>query len=132
MQQSKLWTPNEIATLRKLVAKHNFAEIGKQVNRSKDSVRHKVIQLGLERPYNPVKPNTTPKVRRPVLVANKEPKKPAGHAWRAKPIGNRPPPNKEAKYIHSLHFVEYCPQCYAPVSNWQEHRIRLGHRRPAA
>jgi hypothetical protein len=28
--------------------------------------------------------------------------------------------------------IEWCPQCHAPVSNWQEHHARMGHRRPVA
>jgi hypothetical protein len=28
--------------------------------------------------------------------------------------------------------VEYCPQCYAPVSDWQGHYERMGHRRSVA
>jgi hypothetical protein len=28
--------------------------------------------------------------------------------------------------------IEWCPQCRAPVSNWQEHYERMGHRRPVA
>jgi hypothetical protein len=28
--------------------------------------------------------------------------------------------------------IEYCPTCHSPVSNWQEHFDRMGHRRPAA
>lgn len=27
--------------------------------------------------------------------------------------------------------VEWCPKCHAPVSNWQEHYERMGHRRCA-
>ncbi len=26
--------------------------------------------------------------------------------------------------------IEWCPQCFAPVSNWTEHFERMGHRRP--
>ena len=28
--------------------------------------------------------------------------------------------------------IEYCPQCHAPVCDWQAHFDRMGHRRPLA
>lgn len=132
MIHQKLWAPQELATLKKLANKHSFSEIGKQLNRSKSAVRHKIISLGIERPLNPAKPQVS-KPPKPVLLTPKEPKKSnRGNNWRNNSIIKRPAPKKEPKSIHSQNYVEYCPQCYAPVSNWQEHRIRLGHRRPAA
>lgn len=41
-------------------------------------------------------------------------------------------PAKMPKRVVVISRVEYCPKCHAPVSNWQGHFERTGHRREAA
>lgn len=52
----------------------------------------------------------------------------AGHAKR---IVVRPARRGGRSAVRRL-AVEYCPQCRAPVSDWQGHYERMGHRRPVA
>jgi hypothetical protein len=42
------------------------------------------------------------------------------------------PGRKPARRAPCESRLEWCPQCYAPVSNWQEHFERMGHRRSVA
>lgn len=112
MAQSK-WTDTETERLLELKKTLSLSAIGKEMNRSKDSVRHKLKLL---------RPHGTSKV--PMMI--KEVKK----EQEAKPLRQ-----KEPVSTRDYHPVEYCTNCCAPVSNWGEHILRMswfGCRRPAA
>lgn len=125
MTQSNIWTEHEIAKLRQLSGTMSSAEIGKILGRTKDAVKSQRNRWGLPsyvRVYGtptetveaapvslPVAPKAVPVVLRKV----------SGPPLRQKAPSREWPP------------LEYCPECGAPVSNWEEHHQRMGHRRQA-
>ena len=126
------WTEEEITRLRDLAGKHSAREISTILGRGYHGISKKIRQLSLPRWVKPVK-------ERPVRV-----RKPVKAKVEPKPVQARPTPvpkpvavpvvlykpEKKRPAVHGQ--LEWCSQCFAPVSNWQEHFQRLGHRRPAA
>lgn len=111
------WTPKEIEELKTLRKGRGPTEIGKLLNRSRDSVRHKLRWLkekGIaEAPGGPVS----------------APEGKWTHPFQA-PIATAPKP-KVRKGTTSEHgSLEWCQTCGAPVSNWGEHTMRIGCQRP--
>lgn len=119
----KPWTEKEITALHKLAGTMSSPAIGKELKRSGDSVKNKLKNLGL--------PSFAPKKMDKPAPLPVAPKVVKGSAWRGMAIVNAKPLRKK-EVVASRGYVEYCTQCFAPVSNWSEHFERIGHRRPAA
>ena len=129
------WTEKQNQQLRDLAPTHTATQIAALIGRSRSSVWSKAHVLGVEpvreglrppkrlaRAPKPPKAAPGPKLCRPRKAAASTPRKTkAAPAKAAVPIRKPTPPQ-----------LEYCPTCHAPVSNWQEHYKRMGHRRPAA
>ena len=118
------WSDMEITQLRELAGHFSAPYISAQIGRSVEGVRKQIRKLGLKsfvstppkprpaHPHRPVERKDTPKrVLSPL-----------------KPVVLR-----KASVQHiSYPPLEYCPTCHSPVSNWGDHRARMGCTRPAA
>jgi hypothetical protein len=130
--QFQPWTEEELTRLKELAGTMTARQIGEKIGRGYHGISKQLRKLGLQTWKPPVKevPVRLPKpVKAKVENKAPEPKpKPVAKPAQA-PVALR---KKEVKrpLIHGE--VEWCPECFAPVSNWNEHYQRLGHRRPAA
>lgn len=115
------WSEEQINQLFKLRNDElSLARIAEVMNRSKDSIRHKIKWLSQQ---------TTDYVPRLKKTTKKEPPKVQPIPLETKPM-RRPKPEI---VVHRL--IDYCGNCHAPVSNWTEHLERMkqfGCRWPAA
>lgn len=117
MEQLK-WSDSEIE---KLIAfrKQGLgpSAIAKELNRTKDSVRHKIRWMKEQQV-------SSAPVQRPVAIKKAPVQEPAKE--------EKPLRKKEPKPV--LHgSVEYCMNCHAAVSNWDQHLERMdrfGCKRP--
>lgn len=104
----KRWTASDIQTLVELRSKGlTPSAIGKEMGRSRDSVRNKIKSMQLK---GNVDASAVPKE---TVV-----------------------PVKKNMAIESHSMIDYCPNCHSPVSNWPDHLARMavvmGCRRPMA
>ena len=105
MSDQKIWTEEETGKLVVLSKSLTAAQIGSELGRTKDSVRHRLRWLKDQN-----------RVLAPVVKAKEDQE---GKALRKK------------EYTHvSYPPLEWCPTCHSPVSNWSDHTSRLGCRRP--
>jgi hypothetical protein len=100
------WTALDLDALRGMEGL-TVAEAAVKLGRTEKAVRWKAQQLGLT-------------LRREVFV----------RAKRVRRESSGKPPLRAAERHRTC--IEWCPECYAPVSNWQEHFERMGHRRRVA
>lgn len=120
MKRAPCWNPEQLKELGALAGKKSCKDIGILLGRSKDAVKHKINELGLpkfaitfEQKHEAA---TKPKAPRGPMIARFK-----NHAAAAE---------REIKaQTRSLTVIEWCPQCFSPVSNWQEHFERQGHKR---
>ena len=132
MEQPLKWTPEQVDTLKQYAGKMSSKQIGALIGRSKNAVKNKLAAMDLSRFAVETKPKVIKKrIRKP---------KPKPVKVAPAPAPEKPPmvsrfKNHEAEARKSLPHhdgpskIEWCPQCYSPVSNWAEHFERLGHRR---
>lgn len=118
--RTNIWTEHEIARLKQLSGTMSSSEIGKILGRTKDAVKAQRNRWGL--------PSFIPAYARAseVVQAAPEPPKTSPVALRQAP---KPPLRQKAVRIEGT--VEYCPECHAPVSNWDDHFYRSGHKKRA-
>jgi hypothetical protein len=136
------WPPEQVARLRELAGHHSAREISKILNRGYHGVSKQIRKQGLPRWIPPVKarPPKPPKAVAPKVEKKApEPKpvpvaKPAPSPVRIKTYVEPSVPlrQKEPKRSVIKGEVEWCSVCGSPVSDWQGHFERLGHRKPAA
>ena len=108
MADQQAWTQDETNQLIALRSRGlGPTEIGRELKRTRDSVRHKIKFL---------KRN---KITIPVAV--KEVKKEE----------ERPLRKKEQTGYVTYPLLEWCGQCHSPVSNWVDHHNRMGCKKPA-
>lgn len=119
MKRTPNWTPEQLDELKKYAGALPCSQIGKMLGRSKDAVKNKITSLDLPRfvvtfevrQKAPTKSKTTPSPREPLVALYK---------------------NHTKRFVtqeDASTRIEWCPQCFSPVSNWQEHFERLGHKR---
>jgi AraC-like DNA-binding protein len=108
------WTAEQLDLLRHM-AGHAFAErIAKATGRTARAVQQKAEKLGLPLKQHGVRLERRSRVdQRAACAREKAPRR------------RRPRPEFVAQ-------LEWCKQCGAAVSNWQQHFERMGHRRPVA
>lgn len=129
------WTEPELAQLRELAGKYPSTEISKMiVGRSAMGIQKMMRKQGLPRyiQYPPSRPIPEPKKR---VRTKKAVKDPVEHHQPVAPLVEplKPKTIREARVSHvSYPPLEWCPTCHSPVSNWGDHTVRLGCKRPAA
>jgi hypothetical protein len=120
-----LWTPEEIERLKQLAGTMSCKQIGKELGRSKDAVKNKISTFKLPS-YTSVllahakveKKRIRKKVVKESSVARREPMQ---SIYR----------NPKLIKTETVSRLEWCKTCHSPVSNWEEHRSRLGCTRIA-
>ena len=117
MSDQQKWTEEETKQVVASLAKGlSPTAIGREINRSRDSVRHRIKWI---KSHESLVPTAIVEVKKEEERQTKEPK----------------PLKKKEKYHVSLPPVEYCLNCHSPVSNWDEHLGRMsvfGCKRSAA
>jgi len=108
------WTEEQLATLRAMAGSVPVERIAEATDKSARAVRWKAQQLGLS-----LRQKGSPALRRPRVDPRPE---------RARENA----PRKKRLRVEVASHIEWCKECGAPVSNWQQHFERVGHRRPAA
>jgi hypothetical protein len=108
------WTPEKIEVIRQF---KSATEAAKRLGIGKDAVLRRAKRSGII-----LKETRIPSIvkQAPVRVRTAQKHVPAVKA-RYKRSGSA-----------ERSRIEWCPRCGSPVSNWQEHFERLGHKRPAA
>jgi biotin operon repressor len=121
----KIWSHKETEKLKKYMNDYppiSSTQIAEEMGRSVDSVRHKIKWMRKQDEDVPVKKAIPTKktVAKPVVTKAETPTPESKTARTGKvPHISYPP-------------LEWCPTCHSPVSNWEDHRRRLGCVRPAA
>lgn len=105
------WRPEEDALLREMEG-DSVTVVSTRIGRSPLSVRGRARRLGVRLKFDGQKPVPSQAARKRRQTCESVPAK-----VRRAPSESR---------------LEWCSQCHAPVSNWQEHFERMGHRRPVA
>lgn len=114
----------ELNQLKELAGQFSAVHISAQIGRSVEGVRKQIRKLGLKGFVS------TPPKPRPVAL-----REPVGGMRPHKPVVSptKPVALRKASVQHiSYPPLEYCPTCHSPVSNWGDHRARMGCTRPAA
>jgi len=106
----KIWTDEETQQLLELSKTLSHSQVGLQMGRTKDSVRHRLKWL---------KDKETPQEEKKSPVAAKSVKKKEAH--KEKEI--RPTRTKEPHVSYPP--LEWCPTCHSPVSNKEDHFRRM-------
>jgi hypothetical protein len=122
------WSDTEISQLRGLAGKFPAPYISTQIGRGYDAVSKMIRKLGL--PHY-VQPSSKP---RPAASGKATATPKSIKRVERKPAAPREPVAvRKSKITHiSYPPLEWCPTCHAPVSNWDDHRRRIGCQRPAA
>ncbi len=120
------WTEQEIATLRKLAGKNSGKEISKEIGRGYDGIQKMIRKLGLPRYEFTGQQRTLTVVNKSPKDTHQSPVKSSSSTLLRKP---QKPYNLDRITVKGS--VEWCPSCHSPVSNWSEHRERMGCKRPA-
>lgn len=127
MTQSPNWTLAQTEELKKLAGTMPCSQIGKILDRTKNAVNNKIAILGLPR-FATTFQGQQKALKKPKHVKVVEPKSVKEpmvalyknhEAAAAKLVTRTEVPSR----------IEWCPQCYSPVSNWAEHFERQGHKR---
>jgi len=118
------WTPEQVELLRAKGAALDCAKLAALTGKSPRGVRSKADALGIRvkasaRMWGPKKRRTPGKRRGVVDARAMSPAAGSGRPMRLVPARKR----SEASRL------EWCPECGAPVSNWQQHTERMEHRR---
>ena len=125
--QQKIWSHKENETLKSLinaVPPIPTTKIAEDMGRSVDSVRHKIKWMRKQDGEIPVKVKKVVPAKK--AVAKPVVKKAVNPVARPKAL------RQENESYVSYPPLEWCPTCHSPVSNWEDHRRRLGCVRPAA
>ena len=110
MPEQRQWTQKEVDKLLALKDTLGPSAIGKELGRSRDSIRHKLRTMGVESLHKVYPPKPTRKIKE-------------------KPVEARQP--KKKRYIAEECTIDWCRSCGSPVSDWVGHRERMGCRRTA-
>lgn len=105
------WSAEEVARLKELAPTNRLEALAAVLGRTVAAVRAKARSLGLR------------------YVARVW--TPGGRKSRTRTRSGRPATRPRVLSVERC-CIEYCPQCSAPVSNWQQHFERMGHRRPTS
>lgn len=112
------WTDKETERLLELKKTLNNSQVAKELARTKDSVRHRLAWLKDKKLFeSPI----------PSPVAIKVVKEDVQQEKNGKPLRKKEPSKHQVSYPP----LEWCPTCHSPVSNWIDHRNRMGCVRPA-
>jgi hypothetical protein len=106
IQRGDGWRAHEDELIRELAGKMCAKEIGRKIGRSKCSVHSRANRLGINLRTDGQPTKKVPRVRGPRQKSYRAPK--------PKPI----------KVVESA--IHICPKHHCPVSNWEEHRKRMG------
>jgi len=121
----KIWSHKETEALKKYMNDYppiSSTQIAEEMGRSVDSVRHKIKWMRKQDGDVPVKKviPTKKTVAKPVVTKAEKPTP-------------EPKTARTGKVPHiSYPPLEWCPTCHSPVSNWDDHRRRMGCERPLA
>lgn len=137
-QPATMWRVDEVETLRRLAATHTLPQTAAEMGRSYKSVQVKALSLKLvfqpcrrrtgrpraeKKPARAPRPEKAPKPAKAPKAASKQPVR-VQAAVRKTTAGGGSLRRKEVRGT----ALEWC-RCGAPVSNWDEHFARRGHRR---
>jgi hypothetical protein len=117
---SSAWTEEESERLRGLAGRVTAARAAELLGRTAFAVRGKALRMGIPFKREP-RPKRESVERR--LVKREIARQAAPSATAA----CRPARVRDRRMEVSR--VEWCGECHAPVSNWQQHYERMGHRR---
>jgi len=109
------WTEEESERLRGLAGRVTAARAAELLGRTAFAVRGKAVRMGI-----PFKREPRPK-REPV-------KREIARQAAPSAIAACRPARVRGKRME-VSRLEWCGECHAPVSNWQQHYERMGHRR---
>jgi hypothetical protein len=121
----KNWSHKETEKLKKYMNDYppiSSTQIAEEMERSVDSVRHKIKWMRKQDGEVPVKKvlSTKKTVAKPVVT-------------KAEPPAPEPKTDRTGKVPHiSYPPLEWCPTCHSPVSSWDDHSRRMGCKRPLA
>jgi hypothetical protein len=117
------WSDMELTQLKELAGQFSAVHISAQIGRSTEGVRKMTKKLGLKS-FVSTPPKPRPAARRTPVERQDTPKPVLS------PI--KPTVLRKANVTHvSYPPLEWCETCHAPVSNWADHRARMGCRRTA-
>ena len=118
MSDQQKWTEEETKQVVASLAKGlSPTAIGREINRSRDSVRHRIKWI---KSHESLVPTAIGEVKKEEERQVKEPK---------------PLRKKEKTGFVTYPPLEWCPNCHSAVSNWSDHVSRMAHmgcKRPAA
>lgn len=126
MTQSPNWTLVQVEELKRLAGTIPCSQIGKILDRTKDAVKNKINSLGLPR-FGLTFEHQQKAIKKPKQVKVVEPipvREPMVALYQ-----NHEAAAKKVTRTEVMSRIEWCPQCYSPVSNWAEHFERQGHKR---
>ena len=112
----KIWTDEETQQLLELSKTRSHSQVGLEMGRTKDSVRHRLKWLRDKE--NPQEVKDTPVAVKAVKKKEARQEKVIRTTRTKEPHVSYPP-------------LEWCPTCHSPVSNWSDHSARIGCKRPA-
>jgi hypothetical protein len=136
------WTEEQESTLRAL-AGQPLSVIAPQVGRTREAVRKHAARLGVRLGAEPRRARA-PKPERVCVERVKAVREPRAARTAKAPRPDRvrvvkapavrlaKEPARKVVRREVVSRIEYCRECGAPVSNWEQHFERLGHRRPWA
>ena len=128
------WSDMELTQLKELAGQFSAVHISAQIGRSVEGVRKQIRKLGLKG-FVSMPPKPRP-------IASRETSAVPGWSKTAtstpvapiKPVALRKPlVVRESRVSNNVSYppLEWCETCHSPVSNWADHRARMGCRRTA-
>jgi hypothetical protein len=121
------WTEEELTQLKELAGQFPAPHISAQIGRSAEGVRKQIKKLGLKSFV------TTPPKPKP--IASRKPS--AVPHWartvEGKPVSPIKPTTVRKASVTNVSYppLEWCETCHSPVSNWVDHRARMGCKKTA-
>jgi hypothetical protein len=150
----RLWTAAQHDELRALAPARNARQLAEHFGRGVRAIADRAYRLGVVLQRLPGQPGRPAEPREPRLVREPKPevkpkqpkpmKLPAlavtrtptalveeRKGTRGQGLGTRTTKPRPVRREAQLPALEWCGKCRAPVSNWQQHYERMGHRRSA-
>lgn len=121
------------ARIRELAATHTAREVAAVLGWNHWRVRDWARRMGGVKFNGTARPETrklalAPEPEKSARARPRENNGTAGHPWKT-PRREAPQTLSGERFLQQS-VIEWCPECFAPVSNWQEHHERMGHARP--
>lgn len=134
----RTFTAEEAARIRELASTMTAREIAAELGKPLHSVRDKALAMGVhftsgKRGPRPEKYRARPErqyVKPPWTPEQDELLRASAGRCQAAELVRRGGVELRRMDVQSVSRIEWCGDCGAPVSNWDEHYERMGHRRP--